>query len=187
MASKPNPVRASLQVHELLDRLHRTSEEQEAQIRPGHSKFTSTDTLGDSKDSTPASAQPDFRASMSDKFIALDQDKCQFMYQLMRSKGAMIAIEAGTSFGVSTIYLALAVAQNGAASGQHGWVIATEHEPSKAAQARKYWAQCGSEVEDQIDLRVGDLLETLKTGVAGVDLLLLDSTCNPNQSLLLIH
>lgn len=176
MASKPNPVRASPKIHELLDRLHRTSEEQEAQIRPGHSKFTSSDTLGDSEDSLPASAQPDFRASMSDKFIALDQDKCQFMYQLMRSKGALTAVEAGTSFGVSTIYLALAVAQNEAASGRPGRVIATEHEPTKAVQARQYWAQCGSEVEEHIDLRVGDLLETLKTGVAAVDLLLLDST-----------
>lgn len=78
-------------------------------------------------------------------------------------------------FIVSTIYLALAVAQNSAATGRPGRVIATEHEESKAAQARKNWANCGRDVEGHIDLRVGDLLETLKSDVADVDLLLLDS------------
>lgn len=99
MTSYPNPVVASAEVHELLNDLHRRSEEQEATINPGHSKFVSVDTFGDSEDRTPASSRPDFREKMSDKFIALDQDKCQFMYQLMRSTGALNVVEAGTSFG----------------------------------------------------------------------------------------
>jgi predicted O-methyltransferase YrrM len=41
-------------------------------------------------------------------------------------------------------------------------VIATEKEPSKAAKARANWTQAGSEVEQWIDLREGDILETLK-------------------------
>lgn len=41
--------------------------------------------------------------------------------------------------------------------------------------ARRHWAQCGTNVEQQIDLREGDLLETLKDGLPEVDLLLLDS------------
>ncbi|PPJ58374.1 hypothetical protein CBER1_10781 [Cercospora berteroae] len=111
---------------------------------------------------------------MLDKFIALDQDKCQFVYQLINATGATNVVEAGTSFGVSTIYLALAVAQTKAATGKAGTVIATEKEPQKAEIARGYWKQCGSAVEQQIDLRVGDLLETLKTDLPQIDLLLLD-------------
>jgi predicted O-methyltransferase YrrM len=112
---------------------------------------------------------------MLDKFIALDEDKCHFMYQLIHAIGATNVIEAGTSFGVSTIYLALAVSQVKAATGKSGTVLATEKEPEKAQIARQYWEQCGSAVQSEIDLRVGDLLETLQTGLPKVDLLLLDS------------
>ncbi|KAJ5262188.1 hypothetical protein N7524_007493 [Penicillium chrysogenum] len=97
--------------------------------------------------------------------------------------GARHIIEAGTSFGLSTIYLALAVGQNVQQIAQsgcgvvHGRVIATEKEPSKAAKARANWTQAGSEVEQWIDLREGDILETLKEPEGlpeQVDLLLLD-------------
>lgn len=89
--------------------------------------------------------------------------------------GALNVVEAGTSFGVSTIYLALAVAKTKAATGKEGVVIATEKEKEKAEIARKYWAECGAVVTDQIDLREGNLLETLAQGLPQVDLLLLDS------------
>lgn len=88
-------------------------------------------------------------------------------------------VEAGTSFGVSTIYLALAVAQVKASTGKAGTVIATEKEGEKAQIAREYWKQCGPIVESEIDLREGDLLETLKTGLPDVDLLILDSKHRP--------
>jgi predicted O-methyltransferase YrrM len=110
---------------------------------------------------------------MLDKFIALDEDKCHFVYQLINATGATNVIESGTSFGVSTIYLALATAQTKAATGKTGTVIATEKESQKAAIARGYWKECG--IEDHVDLRVGDLLETLKDKVLEIDLLLLDS------------
>jgi predicted O-methyltransferase YrrM len=171
----PNPVEAPEHVLKLLSELHKTSLDQEATITPGSKKFLSTDKLGDLDDRQPASANADFDKLMIDKFIALDEDKCQFMYQLMTATGATNVIEAGTSFGVSTIYLALAVAKNKAATGREGKVIATEKEPEKAAVARKYWKQCGEAVEKEIDLRVGDLLKTLQTDLPQVDLLLLDS------------
>ncbi|KAF9877266.1 O-methyltransferase [Colletotrichum karsti] len=68
-------------------------------------------------------------------FIALDEDKCHFTYQLVNAMGATNIIEAGTSFGVSTIYLALAVGKTTAATGKSGIVIATEKEPEKALMA----------------------------------------------------
>lgn len=117
-----------------------------------------------------------------DQFVALEQDKCHFVYLLARSSKALNIVEAGTSFGVSTIYLALAVGQNAAAKGiapgGGAKVIGTEKEKVKAEKARQHWKKAGDSVEPWIELRQGDLLETLKVDEGmpkEVDLLLLDS------------
>jgi predicted O-methyltransferase YrrM len=90
--------------------------------------------------------------------------------------GATNVVEAGTSFGVSTIYLALAVGQVKTSTSKSGVVIATEKEIDKARIAQGYWEQCGPLVANEIELREGDLLETLKRDLpASIDLLLLDS------------
>jgi hypothetical protein len=131
---------------------------------------------------------------MRDKFVSLEQEKCQLLYLLARSSGARNIVEAGTSFGVSTIYLALAVGQNVAdaraatGKGVTGKVIATEKEPSKAARARDHWKEAGDEIEPWIELREGDLLETLKVEEGmpeQIDLLLLDSKF-PRLSVLML-
>ncbi|GKZ76446.1 hypothetical protein AnigIFM56816_006711 [Aspergillus niger] len=171
-----SPVDAPAHILDLLSRLHRISLEQEAAIsRTDKGKVFSADVLGDLEDKSPEQNPRDaFDQLMLDKFIALDEDKCQFVYQLINAMGALNVVEAGTSFGVSTIYLALAVAKTKAATGKEGVVIATEKEKEKAEIARKYWAECGAVVTDQIDLREGNLLETLAQGLPQVDLLLLD-------------
>lgn len=123
---------------------------------------------------------------MRDKFVALDRDKCEYIYLLARAVGARNVVEAGTSFGVSTIYLALAVGQNVLLQRRRaigssivaGKVIATEKEPSKAERAKAHWREAGEEVEPWIEMREGDLLETLKVEEGmpeQIDLLLLDS------------
>lgn len=173
--SSPSPINAAPHIQQLLSQLHKISLEQEAGISKTGKVF-SADILGDLEDKqSKTSPRDDFDRLMLDKFIALDEDKCQFVYQLINATGATNVVEAGTSFGVSTIYLALAIAKTKAATGKPGVVIATEKESEKAAIARKYWTQCGPEVEQQIELREGDLLETLKDGLPEVDLLLLDS------------
>lgn len=149
---------------DLLDRLHAESLEQERGM--------------DRAVFAGASTEEDKKAAVRDKFIALDQDKSQFVYSLCRAIDARTIVEAGTSFGVSTIYLALAASANAAAAGGKGnkaRVVATEWEPTKAAKAREHWAECGEVVTGAIDLRVGDLRETLKDDLEEVDLLLLDS------------
>ena len=88
-----------------------------------------------------ALAEPPFVSSQPlsqahDRFVALDPDKCAFVYLLLRATASRFVVEAGTSFGVSTIYLALAVGQNALLANKEGKVIATENEPTKAAKAR---------------------------------------------------
>ncbi|KAL7943307.1 S-adenosyl-L-methionine-dependent methyltransferase [Trichoderma barbatum] len=157
-APAPNPIVAPDHVHALLDRLHQESLTQEAALP-----------------STYLSSPEGFDDLMRDKFIALDQDKCQFVYQLARATGARNIVEIGTSFGVSTIYLALAVGSNLGHLGGEGKVIATEKEHIKAERARRHWKEVGDDlVTRHIDLREGDLLETLKKNIPEIDLILLD-------------
>jgi predicted O-methyltransferase YrrM len=53
--------------------------------------------------------EPRDHAHFADKLVALDQDKAEFCYGLCRAIGARRIVEVGTSFGVSTLYLAAAV------------------------------------------------------------------------------
>ncbi|KAJ5189151.1 hypothetical protein N7491_005475 [Penicillium cf. griseofulvum] len=157
----PSPLTASPEILALLKDLHTKSLTQESTV---------------DWQSLPKQCSTEFDSIMLDKFIALDQNKCELVYQILRSINAKTVVEAGTSFGVSTIYLALAVVENakrvGATAKPH--VIATEKEESKAKLARVHWASAGSDVEDVIDLRVGDLRETLTSDLGTVDFLLLD-------------
>lgn len=108
---------------------------------------------------------------LSDKLVALEPAKAEFCHLLCRSLGARRVVEVGTSFGVSTLYLAAAVRDNAGPRGG-GVVIATEHEPAKAARARETFAAAG--LSEVIDLREGDLRETLKVIEGPVDFVLMD-------------
>jgi len=175
------PVVANSRVLLLLRRLHGLSEKQE---RSWSQKFFYLTRLvrffaiGELWSSTADD-------HMRDKFVALGRDKCEYIYLLARAVGARNVVEAGTSFGVSTIYLALAVGQNvllqrGRATESSvigGKVIATEKESSKAEIAKGHWREAGEEVEPWIEMREGDLLETLKAEEGmprEIDLVLLD-------------
>lgn len=171
----PSPIRAPPHILALLSKLHKLSLDQERALAQAGHKWTAS-VLNDFRDeASPESARAQFDTLMRDKFIALEPEKCQFVYQLISAMQATNVVEAGTSFGVSTIYLSLAVGQVSKATGKKGVVIATEKEAGKAAVAREHWKECGEEVEKYIDLREGDLLETLKVDVPQIDLLLLDS------------
>ncbi len=122
-------------------------------------------------------------AHFADKLVALERDKAEFCYVLCRAMRAQRIIEVGTSFGVSTLYLAAAVRDNGG-----GLVIGTENEPQKVKAARANFAAAG--LADLIELREGDVRETLKDVVAPVDFVLFDiwaDAVRPALDLVLPH
>ena len=53
--------------------------------------------------------ESELKTFLSDKLVALDRDKAELCYQLCRATNARRIVEIGTSFGVSTLYLAAAV------------------------------------------------------------------------------
>ncbi len=101
-----------------------------------------------------------------DVYLAIEPAMGVFLNLCAKTLGAKTIVEFGTSFGISTIYLAAAARDIGAK------VIGTELEPSKAQKARANLEEAG--LDDLVDIRVGDAMETLQ-GIAGpVDLLFLD-------------
>lgn len=103
----------------------------------------------------------------ADHFLSVSPDYGRFLYAMARATKASRIVEFGTSMGISTIYLAAALRDNGG-----GTLIGSEFEPGKVARAREHLEAAG--LTDVVDIREGDARETL-TDIAGeVDLLLLD-------------
>lgn len=156
-----NSVRDDPGLVRLLDRLHAASAAQEADNAVFLAGPGASSTVGD--EAQWQAGRPFWR----DKYVALDRDKAELCYLLCRARGARRVLEAGTSYGVSTLYLAAAMRDNGG-----GTVVATEIEPGKAAQARRHFAEAG--LAGHVDLREGDLRRTLTAADGPFDLVLLD-------------
>jgi predicted O-methyltransferase YrrM len=113
----------------------------------------------------------DYRALYSNfakNFLSVSPEFGRFLYMSARSCRARRIVEFGTSFGISTIHLACALKDNGG-----GLVIGTELEAEKARRARGHFAEAG--LAEFVEVRVGDALATLNSGIDGeVDLVLLD-------------
>ncbi len=106
---------------------------------------------------------------MADLSIPLSAEQGTFVYLTARSIGASRIVEFGTSFGVSTIYFASAIKDNGG-----GTVIGSEFIESKAERARANIHEAG--LSDFVEIRVGDAMETLSDPGGEVDLLLIDGS-----------
>jgi predicted O-methyltransferase YrrM len=145
------------QLKGLLDRLHARSDGQVVDLE----RFD-----------RDRATEGELKTFLSDKLVALDRDKAEFCYQLCRATDARRIVEIGTSLGVSTLYLAAALRDNIHASGGSGVVIGTEYEPAKANAARAHFEQAG--LGDLIDLREGDLRNTLSRIEGPVDFMLVD-------------
>jgi predicted O-methyltransferase YrrM len=148
----------------LLDHLHAKSNKQVQEVNSYFAKRRQEGNLDLQKP-----YDDDLHLFLSDKMVALDRDKGEFCYQLCRSIGATRVVEAGTSFGVSTMYLAAAVRDNQV---KKGIVIGTENEPAKVKIAHQNFKEAS--LNDYIDLREGDLRQTLKKVGGPVDFMLID-------------
>ena len=100
-------------------------------------------------------------------YIPLSRERGTFAYLLARSIKAQRIVEFGTSFGVSTIYLAAAVKDNGG-----GVVIGSEMEKNKVIKARQNLEEAG--LSEYVEIREGDAQKTLRDPGGIVHMLLVD-------------
>jgi len=150
----------------VLERLHDRSEAQSGGLSEYFGRRIAERSL------TGFSLDADALRFLSDKLVALERPKAEFCFNVCRALRARRIVEAGTSFGVSTLYLAAAVRANSAEDGGAGLVIGTEHEATKAAAARQHFAEAG--LTDFIELREGDLPGTLADLSGPIDFMLID-------------
>ncbi|BCW90465.1 tRNA 5-hydroxyuridine methyltransferase [Alphaproteobacteria bacterium SO-S41] len=103
----------------------------------------------------------------AERFLAVTPGYGRFLYMCVRASGARRIVEFGTSMGISTIYLAAGLRDNGG-----GHLIGSEFEPSKVVRAKAHLDAVG--LADLVEIREGDALETLRDVAGPIDLLLLD-------------
>jgi predicted O-methyltransferase YrrM len=109
-----------------------------------------------------------FYDRLKDFPLAISRETGALLYMLARSTGARSIVEFGTSFGVSTLYLAAALRDNGG-----GRLITSEFESSKVGRAHGNLTAAG--LTDLVEIRQGDALETLAVDLPEtIDLVLLD-------------
>lgn len=148
------PIR-DLKIEAVLTRLHAAADaqEEEAELaaRPGNLT------------NTPWG--PNF---LKDKMIPIHREQGAFLYLLARSIRAKTIVEFGTSHGLSTIYLAAAIRDNGT----QGEVIGSEFVAEKMAQAQRNLEETG--LARFARIREGDARQTLRDLPEGIDLCLMD-------------
>lgn len=105
-------------------------------------------------------------SDFKDAYLAISKEQGLDLINLIKSNDIKNIVEFGTSFGISTLFLAQGAIET------NGRIITTELIESKAFKAIENFKQAG--VNDLIEVRVGDALETLKNHNTAIDLLLLD-------------
>lgn len=103
----------------------------------------------------------------SEHFLAISPECGRFLYMMARTSRATRIVEFGTSMGISTIFLAAALRDNGG-----GQLIGSDLVSAKVARARTNIDAAG--FSDLVEIREGDALDTLKDVGGEVDMLLLD-------------
>lgn len=137
---------------EVLDHLYADAERQrgESQSQSKRSPMVSKE----------ATAFERFSAA-SHLYMPVDRPFGNLLYALIRAARPQTIVEFGTSFGISTIFLAAAVRDNGSS----GRIVTTEFMGEKAEVARKNLTQAG--LIELIDIRVGDAIQTLRDPLPG--------------------
>jgi predicted O-methyltransferase YrrM len=149
------------EVRRVLDRLHAAADRQKAAFVPIAMHWV-LDAVRRRKPSVEEEA-----ARFKDLYIPLSPESGRFAYLVARSLGATRIVEFGTSFGISTLYLAAAIKDNGG-----GIVIGSEIEPGKVRRATENLEEAG--LASWVEIREGDALQTLANPGGEVDMALLD-------------
>lgn len=105
--------------------------------------------------------------ALQDFYLPISARGGDLLYSLVRASRPATVVEFGTSFGISTLYLAAAVADNGA-----GRVYGTELNEAKATAARANLDEAG--LGDRVTILTGDALHTLAEIPGPIGLALLD-------------
>lgn len=101
-----------------------------------------------------------------DAYLPINEVQGRALHELIIQNNCKNIVEFGTSFGISTIYLADAASHTG------GSVVTTELLESKAKTAQQNFIKAG--VDNYIELRVGDAMQTLANLEIPIDFLFLD-------------
>jgi predicted O-methyltransferase YrrM len=108
-----------------------------------------------------------------DVYSAVTPERGALLYLTARAAQAKRVVEFGSSFGISTIYLAAAVRDNcGAGCIPAPIVIGSEMEPHKLAEASKNIQAAG--LSDIAKILAGDALDTLQAVEGPIDMVFLD-------------
>lgn len=99
-------------------------------------------------------------------YLPISREQGKAMRHMIIKNECKNIVEFGTSFGISTLYLADAARQTG------GKVITTELLESKAIRALQNISN--ADLQDYVELRIGDAMETLKGFSTPIDFLFLD-------------
>lgn len=99
-------------------------------------------------------------------YLSIDPPQGALLYMLARAAKARHFVEFGSSFGISTLYLAAAAEDN------DGQVIGSEYYANKREHALNNLRDAG--LEHRVDIRLGDAMETLADVGDSIDFLFLD-------------
>ncbi|MGK5627219.1 O-methyltransferase [Streptomyces sp. URMC 123] len=156
----------SASVRPVLDRLFEAERNDVAAIAEIGSRLPNA-THGNHLDSLHALPPAELAEALSEVVIPVSRETGELLYLLARNRGARRVVEYGTSHGVSAIYLAAAVRDNGG-----GQVIGTELQPNKVRAARANIEAAG--LAGLVEVREGDARETLRELPGPVDMVLID-------------
>ncbi|APZ47483.1 hypothetical protein BW723_14845 [Polaribacter reichenbachii] len=105
-------------------------------------------------------------ADFKNAYLSISKLQGEELKEIIINNDIKNVVEFGTSFGISTLFLAQGVLET------NGNIITTELIESKAKRAIENFKNAG--VYDLIDVRIGDALETLRNFNGNIDLLFLD-------------
>lgn len=105
-------------------------------------------------------------SDFKDAYLSISKEQGEGLKRLVQENNIKNIVEFGTSFGISTLFLAQGVMETG------GRIITTELIEPKAQKAIENFEKAG--VNDLIEVRIGDAMETLKKHHEPIDLLFLD-------------